>query len=355
MNRLLLISTIIILVSCRGQEYEDKLLSCFDGVPACELTSDVAVELDQYGVLSPKKIVLYKGSYIIKKTKAENFLDVLTTDGAVISCVKKGRGPGELVDIGSFQVQGDTLFVFGRSQKKLLVIDIPGTIASQRQQILEEKQIGLSDMSVSEQMAIPVFLQLSNNRIYATGMFGDNSLYVELSPSGVPISGISGPALEDNKIDDMAQRVLNASSVMSISPDGARIAVAYNQIAALSFANTEPKLMERWSRVFFQPSLWHPDNVTGVVVGYNRDDISTFHDLQAFNDNVYVLYSGKNHEGDNEEDPSHCNYLLVFDWDGNPLKKYELENAIVGFHVDGNILYGVSSSPSARVLQFRLR
>lgn len=355
MNRLLLIIAIVSLVSCRGHESDDKLLSYFDGVPTRVVASDTSVELEQYGILVPKKIALYDGSYIIRKNKAENYVDILNPDGTVISCVKKGRGPGELVDIGSCQVKGDTLFVYGRSQNKLLALDIPGTLASRKQQILEERKIGSSDMRASEQMVMPVFLQLSNNRVYAIGMFGDTSLYVELSQNGTPIGGVPGPALDDSRIDNMAQRVLNASSVMSISPDGTRLAAAYNQIAALSFADTEPELRERWSKVFFQPSLWFPDQAQGVVVGYNRDGKSTFHDIQAFDDCVYALYSGVDHGIGNEEDPSHCNHLLVFDWDGNPLKRYDLEEAIVGFYVDGGTLYGIASNPSARVLRFRLR
>jgi len=355
MNRYFFIMAIITLVSCQRPGSNDELLSYFDGVPTRVLAAEASDEIEQFGILAPNKISVYEGAYIIKKKKAENFVDILTPDGTVIPCVKKGRGPGELVDVGSIQMQGDTLSVYGRSQNRLLDINIPGTIASRRQQIFGERQVGLSDMKVSEQMIIPVYLQLSNQRIFATGMFGDKSLYVELSQSGAPIAGVQGPALDDSRIDDMAQRVLNASSIISISPDGNRIAAAYNQIAVLSFADTTPELRERWSKVFFQPSLWHPDNVQGVVVGYNRDGKSTFHDIQAFNDAVYILYSGKNHEIDNEEDPSHCNHLLVFDWDGNPLKKYELKDAIAGFYVDGNVLYGVSSNPSSRILRFRLK
>jgi len=348
-----LISVIVMLASCCKQEASDNVLACFADAPSVLASPENVIELDQYGIQIPTKLIHYKGSFIIRKGLSENGVDILTPEKKVIHCVKKGRGPGELVDIGSFQMQGDSLFVFGPSQKKMLILDIPGSIASQRQIVLDEYQIGSPDKEVSDQMIMPICLQCFKGRHYGSGMFGDGSLYAELSKDGAFVSGIPAPTLEDHRIGSMDRAALNMDAQLSLSPDGTRIAVAYVQIAALSFGYTYPELREQWSNLFYQPKLLYPDQ-PGLMVSYEKENLTTFQDLQAFNDSVYVLYSGKNRVGDQENNANHCSHLLMYDWNGTPLRYYELEEPIVGFWVENRMLYGVSFSPEAKLYQFNL-
>lgn len=353
-RRILPFMMIMLLASCVRQEASDELLSYFKSAPTVSIKPEEAIELDQYGILVPTWISRYQDSFIIKKQKADNSVDILTPDGTVIPCVKVGRGPGEMLLAGSVQVRGDSLFVYGLSEKKLVVLDLPGTIASGKQVMLDEREIAGAEQPTPGQMFMPVNVQLSGDRIYGVGMFSDGSLCAELSPEGTLVSSIPGAVLEDSRIDDMVRRVLNTAALLSLSPDGNRLAVAYSQIAALAFADTQPGLTGRWSKTFFQPSLWFP-NEPGVVVGYNKDNTSTFQGLQAFNDKVLALYSGKNRENVEEDDPDHCRHLLVLDWDGKPLKSYELQEQIVSFYADGKDLYGLSYYPEPKIFRFELK
>jgi hypothetical protein len=347
---------IILLASCHRQEASDKLLSYFGDAPAAVLAPESSIDLEQYGILAPTWIARYQDSFILKKQKADNFVDIITPDGTVIPCVQMGRGRGEMILATSVQLQGDTLFVYGMSQKKLLALDVPGTIASQKQVVIDERQIGDAEQLVSDQMVMPVYMQCVNGHYYGVGMFGDGSLCAELSDEGKMVSGIPGAELEDAQITDMTRRVLNTAALMASSPDGNRIAVAYSQIACLAFADTQPGLTARWTKTFFQPSLWYP-NEQGVVVSYGKENVSTFQGLQAFDDSVYALYSGKDRIAvdDTEEDVDHCRHLLVFDWDGNPLKKYELDVPVVSFCIDGEDLYGLAYYPETRIFRFALK
>lgn len=346
------ITAIVILGSCCKQEISDNVLSYFEDAPSVVATVESVIKLDQYGVLVPTKLIHYKGSFIIRKGLAENFVDILTPEKKVIACVKKGRGPGELVDVGSFQMRGDSLFIYGPSQKKLMVLDIPGSIASQKQITLEEYQIGSPDQKVSDQMILPVCLQYYNGHYYGSGFFGEGSLYAELSKDGMRAFGIPGPTLEDHRISSLDRAALNMDAQLSLSPDGTRIAAAYTQIAAISFGCTCPVLREQWSKVFYQPKLWFPDQ-SGLMASYEKENYATFQGLQAFNDCVYALYSGKNRVGDNENLANHCNHLLVFDWTGAPLCHYVLEEPIAAFWIEENELYGISFSPETKLYQFK--
>ena len=345
---------IMLLASCVRQEASDELLSYFRGAPTVSVKPEESIALDHYGILVPTWITRYQDSFIIKKQKADNFVDILTPEGNVIPCVKMGRGPGEILLAGSVQVQGDALYVYGLTEKKLLVLDLPGTIAAREQVLLEERQMGSGKQTVSDEMVMPVNLQLYKDRIYAVGLYGDGSLCAELSQDGALISGIPGAEIEDSRVDDMARRVLNSGALLSISPDGSRIAAAYSMMAAMSFADTRPELTMRWSKTFFQPSLRFP-NIEGAVVGFGKDNVTAFQGLQAFNDKVLALYSGKNRENVEDDDPDHCRHLFVLDWDGKPLKSYELQEQIVSFYLDGEDLYGLSYYPEPKIFRFELK
>ena len=343
---------VALFVSCCKQETGDALLDYYENAPSSIMSLVDTLDLEQFGILVPTKIIIYKDSFIVQKGLSENHIDILTPERKIISCVRRGRGPGELTDIGSLQVQGDMLFVFGPSQKKLIVLDIPGTIAAQEQLILEENQLGSLDHKASDLMALPVRISYFKDHYYAVGLFGNGSLYAELSREGVFISGIPGPELGDNRLSPLDRWSLNMDALMSLSPDGTKIAVAYVQIAAISFAHTQPLLTEQWSKVFFPPRLWLPDQPE-LMVSYEKENVVTFRGLQATDSTVYALYSGRNRIGDEENKADHCVHLFAFDWNGAPLMHYELEVPVAGFWMDDDTLYGVSFYPCAKVYQFR--
>lgn len=354
MKQFFLLSIILLLASCHRQGADD-VLSYFDGVPTTVLKTAESIDLERFGMLTPSWIIRYKDAFILRQLKAENYVDILLPGDVVIPCVYNGRGPGEILFVGSVQVQGDSLFVFDASQSKLLVIDIPKTIESRMQVVLEECQIGSADRVITQDMVKPFFLQLSGNRMYGLGLFGDGSMYAELSREGTIVSGVPGPTLEDDRLNSFGRQVLNTGTMMSISPDGTRIAAAYSQIAALSFADTQPELTGRWSKLFYQPKLRFPEN-EGIVVAFDKENKTTFMGLQAFDDIVYALYAGKDRVNEDDNDArDHCTVLLAFDWDGNPVRKYELDNAVTGFYLDGENLYGISYNPAAKIYRFPLR
>ena len=349
----ILICLAMLVFSCCSQEKDDTLLSYFKDSPSAVVPLESAIELEQYGILVPTGVMRYQGSFIIQKGLSDNFIDILTPERQTIHCVKMGRGPGELIDYGSSQVCGDTLFVFSPLQKKLLILDIPSTIMSHKQITLDEFQIGPSDNVISEQMVLPVRIQRFKDRFWAVGMFGDGSLCAELSRDGEFISGISGPDLEDSRLGDADRASLNMDALVSVSPDGSRVAIAYTHIAALSLGTTRPVLSKYWSELFYQPELWFPDQ-QGLMVSYAKENRVAFQGLQAFDDRIYALYSGKDRVNDNENKANHCSHLLVFEWNGKPMMRYELELPVSNFWMEGNTLYGVSFYPDAKLYQFEL-
>lgn len=113
----------LIAASCSQTEGKDPLLSEF-GEAVCLEPAD-SVDLEKYGILMPESVDIYGDWFVIKKTGGENNIVLLNPGtGESIGCFKTGRGPGEVINIGSVQILGDSLYVYDVSRAETSVLDL---------------------------------------------------------------------------------------------------------------------------------------------------------------------------------------------------------------------------------------
>lgn len=91
----------------------------------------------------------------------------------------------------------------------------------------------------------------------------------------------------------------------------------------------------------------------GAAVVFKKEDKVGLTGMCADNDYIYTLYSDKT-LAEYGEDAYHAPCLLVWDWDGNPVRAYRLPVGLYGFALDGNTLYGLSREGSPMVYVFEL-
>ena len=85
----------------------------------------------------------------------------------------------------------------------------------------------------------------------------------------------------------------------------------------------------------------------------NEETLDCFHGIASDRDYVYLLYSGRKWPG--EEVPSYeCNHLLVYDWDGNFVTRYDLAQRAMSIFHDGNELYCLTQYPSDKLYVYHL-
>ncbi len=338
---------LIPLVSCHIKDNKDAVLAFFGDSSNLLAPSD-SIRLDLFGIVGPEEIIPYQDALIIKKKSTENHIDIILPEEGVIHCVNRGRGPGELINVGSLQLIGDTLLVFGVSQQMVLMLDLAETIATRNQVISKVLSLNNTSNALSSGFSRAYYLQSGLGRLFATGMFDNGAFYSEISSEGEPLSFVYSP-LSIKMVDNLSQQVLNTASSLSISPDGTKISSAYSHIAALSFSTVDSTLTESWSKVFYEPSLWFLDK-GGRSVGYKKDNKAAFYAQQACNDCVVLLYSGHT---DEDDIPSFmCSNLLVLNWAGEPISRFTLDRPINQFHIKDNLLYGVAQQPDPRVYIF---
>ena len=90
-----------------------------------------------------------------------------------------------------------------------------------------------------------------------------------------------------------------------------------------------------------------------ISPAHDRSNVRGFFDVASSDDSIYLLYSGRTRETQAELD-SECSHLLVYDWDGNPVRRYELEKTINSIYLHEGRIYGTSMHPASRIYVYNL-
>lgn len=96
--------------------------------------------------------------------------------------------------------------------------------------------------------------------------------------------------------------------------------------------------------------------IEGEVVSIRRTNKNGFYDVSAGNDRFCAIYSGKSIEK-HRAGVDDCDYLMVFDWNGNPVACYESDKPLtkIYYQEDENVVYGVSiADDGAKLYKFQL-
>ena len=111
-------------------------------------------------------------------------------------------------------------------------------------------------------------------------------------------------------------------------------------------------LTERVRKIYYEPRLY---SLEGKMISpaHDRSNTQAFYSAASTEENIYLLFSGKQ-LGDMTDPTYECSHLLVYDWDGNPIRRYELEHPITSIHLQAGRIYGVSTFPTAAYYVYEL-
>ena len=107
--------------------------------------------------------------------------------------------------------------------------------------------------------------------------------------------------------------------------------------------------------IFFPSKIIKSIGDTQKVTANIGEERDAYFSPVATSNELYILYSGQlYHPGDTNYLLDH---LLVFDWNGNPLRQYKLDTPIFRFVIDesSQLIYGITDSPEFRIIRFDLK
>ena len=169
----------LIAASCSQTEGKDPLLSEF-GEAVCLEPAD-SVDLEKYGILMPESVDIYGDWFVIKKTGGENNIVLLNPGtGESVGCFKTGRGPGEVINIGSMQVLGDSLYVYDVSRAETYVLNLSASIRECRQVLARTAPESFSGGALLR----PFKLYRYPGGVMVAGLFDDGTWYASFDGEG---------------------------------------------------------------------------------------------------------------------------------------------------------------------------
>ena len=355
MTTVLKLSLALLLVTaCAQRSDKDRVLNAFSETMRLAPTDSIALEA--FEILAPEDVAVHHdGWFIVRKSMGTNTIDLINPEsGERIECFRKGRGPGEILLIGPIQYSDGRLYVYDLSREIYYTLDVDATIHAGRQVLRQEFKLG-SDDDGHGSFNQPYFLFRGRNAIMATGIFPEGLWYGILDDSLTKIkSGV--PLVEYRTTRNMSEATRSAfqlSSYISFSPDGRRGVCAMLDCGTFSLFETDGNTVtEYFRKIYYEPKLIEP---SGEIIspGYDKSNLDAFHGAETASDRFYLLFSGKP-VGDRESPSSECSHLLVYDWNGNPVRRYELEKSVSSIYLHDGRIYGTSMYPESRIYVYEL-
>lgn len=133
------------------------------------------------------------------------------------------------------------------------------------------------------------------------------------------------------------------SSFMDVKPDKSKIVLVGRYLDAIEIYDTEGNLltMLKGPDKLFDFKFDIESSLNRGAMIKLQETRRAYIGVKTTNQQIYVLYSGK--ERKDPTNYSYSNIIYTFDWDGNPINKYELDAQISSFAIDekNNIIYAL--------------
>lgn len=348
MKLLYIMSVFLLLFSCTHKDVvPNDPLAHFSKDNTCRISPSLSFDLSPYDIFKPEIAIKLPDGYIVKNQTNENlvsYVDVVKNE--VIHGINRGDGPEELVSPSSFQKKGDDLFIYDIAKKNSYKLNVS----------FNDSLISLSEYQSIKMEERPFIISLLDNGGIASGIF-EKKWIVHFDDSGHILSYLNFPSFEETRnLTDMELSSLYLSTMITVSPDGKKIACATQKHGVLSFADFNNQQIKEYKLLkYYAPKVSGSLGPGNPNIAFSRDSKIGFCGVCCNEKYVYALYSGRafNTHGALSH---HCEHVLVYNWEGTPIKHLIVEKPLYTMNYDArtNVLYGIGYDPEGVILEYNL-
>ena len=303
--------------------------------------------MDDYGVLKPSTTLKYGDDYVVIDDTRENVITSINfSTHKFVSGVNYGNGPNELNMIGKLRKVKEKLLLYDISlRKNFEIVIVPDS----------SLQLKLHN-EINYDKKLFLFDYLGDN-VIATGMFGNFWIgYINIQQNKL-LSKIDFPEFEQtNHLQGMYKSITYISSHVSISPNEKKVVVATQDAGVISLSDIKENELTEYNRInYYPPEVRVVREGQGSGVAYSKNGKVGFCSVDCDDNYIYALYSGRtsNSHGGLK---NHCEHVLIYDWNGNPIKHYILDIPMWSMKYDKekNSLYGIAYNPEGGFIEYQL-
>ncbi|SHG74771.1 TolB-like 6-blade propeller-like [Fodinibius roseus] len=258
----------------------------------------------------------------------------ITEDKYLAGIGREGRGPGEFLAPGSiFAFERDSVLVLDNENIRLTKINLTN---EKHLKNLKNAKPGIINLEF-EGLPMEVF-PIKRDSYAAIGLIrtGGRENIAILDSTGSQ-SKLAGEIPNFDADIPPSVHQLAWRSTATSNKNGSRFAVGYYNVDILNIYNDRGELLET-TRGPKQDELDYATK--NKRLSLSDDTIRAYIDLASTDKRIYALYSGKKIT---EKKNNLGKYVLVFDWDGNFIKSFELDRYAFSISVDDKkgMLYSI--------------
>ena len=328
-------------VSCSSDKERDVYLKSLD-LEIETLSYADSLNIDQYDLFQAHDIVKTEDDWLILSTTKGDyhllFINLAKPEEHFFG-LRRGRGPGEMVQGDRIHKRGEYAYLYDVNNATCIRIDCSETI---RQKTIVADTVAVFNQGTSK----PVYMTTCGDDGFISGNMSDLSMwYSYYDAHGNILSNV--PKFECDGIQDEERLFSLMMSTFYVSnPAGTKVCVASVLTPSLSFSDVHSGILTEYRRYELAES-------ESDYSYFMPDAKSRFNGISADDRNVYLIYSGRKLRND-VLPVDECNHLIVYDWDGTPVRHFKLNRNVSSIHIDGNDLWCTSTYPESCVYRFKL-
>lgn len=341
---LILLFLLIGLYSCENTQIPMDPLEHFKEYGTTKLSVSKRIDLDSVGIFKPGGIIKHGDMYVIEYQSDECMLKAWTpASNKLYKGIHKGNGPDDIISMSSMQFYKGDLLLYDIMRKRMKKLDL----------CEEDTTIKLSDAINLDIKRRPFIVALTDNGWLASGYFQSSWIHYYNNENRL-ISSLPFPSfLETEGLSDDAKSIIYMSTEIAVKPDGNKMVCATQKAGVVSISDCKPDTLIETVRLQYFPAVVQLNQTTTVT--YSKEGKVGFCEVNCDNDFIYLLYSGRTRK-DFGMKSHHCQHILVYDWNGKPIRHYELEVPLftMGYDSERKMIYGIGYEPEGCIIEYEL-
>ena len=342
-NHLLMVLTIVVVSGCSR--------SPICGIDGFYKVSTLALKdsiiLENKGILNPHHIYFKDGFLIFNSTRGEREIQLLnlSTD-KVTEYHVIGPGKNEMVNYHTVNTEDERMYLFADNHRgKVYGVSLDSLKLNPK----KDYEL-LYSLPVAKGGLFLRFMDLPKH-VVGIGLLEDGRFGVFDKKTDAFKGQMKYPGNETiEPLSHLHKGALFSRTLMASDGTGKRmVATAFGLMDFYSISDDGDLSLLKSNHYHFP---MFETGTNGPAVVFKKEDRAGITGMCTDKNYVYGLYSDKT-IAEYGEGAYNAPYLYVWDWDGNPIKAFELPKSLYGFALDGNTIYGLSreESPMVYVLE----
>lgn len=254
-----------------------------------------------------------------------------------------GRGPGEILHPVSLKKDGDDFLFLDQQLRKLYIASVDSLLAGMPGYVKQTINLELPTQFYADCRQLQ---RLSSGELIGTGVSPEGRL-VRFDTDGKNARFFSPDYPYDplHKDEDYKAKSLAFQYEIAVNPAENKlchVAGTAGQFEIFEFTADDMKQVV--NHIYYMPKYTNYSNDKILQVGFSPDSKIGFSNLEAVGD--YIWFSNTKEKLLENRTPI-IDYIGKFDWNGNPVKGYQVTNnlRIYSLDPDGKRIYGIALHP----------